>query len=120
MNVAFEHAERKTEGGYVIEAALPFRSLRFPRADGQATWGAYLTRWWPRSSNVELRSAAWDRGNACVLCQANVLRAIRGVVVRTAVLQSETRSLDELRAELPGRALQLLKDKPVDAPERPQ
>lgn len=68
-----------TERGYVVEAAIPFRSLRFPRTDeAGGTWGVYLSRWWPRSSNVELRSAMWDRGDSCVLCQANVLTGVRG------------------------------------------
>lgn len=65
-----------TETGYVIEAAIPFRSLRFP--GGTAGWGAYVTRWWPRSANVEVRSATWDRSDACVLCQANVVEGILG------------------------------------------
>ena len=68
-----------TERGYVVEAAIPFRSLRFPRAgETGATWGVSLSRWWPRSSNVETRSATWDRSDSCVLCQANVLTGVRG------------------------------------------
>lgn len=70
-------AGRITEGGYVIEASIPFRSLRFPEESLEG-WGAYLTRWWPRSSNVELRSAVWDRDNSCVLCQANLVTGIEG------------------------------------------
>lgn len=67
---------RLTDSGYVIEAAIPFRSLRFP---GEAReWGAYLTRWWPRSTNVEVRSAMWDRSDSCVLCQANVVEGVLG------------------------------------------
>ncbi len=67
-----------TESGFVVEASIPFRSLRFPNgSDGQA-WGVYLTRWWPRSANVEVRSATWDRDDSCVLCQANVVTGIRG------------------------------------------
>lgn len=66
---------RITESGYVIEASIPFRSLRFP-ANGVSGWGAYVTRWWPRSANVEFRSATWDRDNSCVLCQANLVSGI--------------------------------------------
>ena len=32
------------DDGYVIEAAYPWRSLRYPRADGQQTWGLLLTQ----------------------------------------------------------------------------
>jgi hypothetical protein len=71
-------AGRITETGFVVEAAIPFQSLRFPRdSDGQP-WGVYLTRWWPRSANTELRSARWDRDDSCVLCQANLVTGIRG------------------------------------------
>jgi hypothetical protein len=65
--------------GFVVEAEIPFRSLRFPGSRGPATWGVYLSRWWPRSSNVEIRSATWDRGNSCVLCQANLVSGFGGV-----------------------------------------
>jgi hypothetical protein len=65
-----------TEHGYVIEAAIPFSSLRFP-AGADGTWGAYLTRWWPRSTNVEVRSAPWNRDDSCELCQANVVNGIQ-------------------------------------------
>lgn len=65
-----------TNDGYIVEAAIPFRSLRFPSGGGE--WGAYITRWWPRSSNVEMRSSTWDRDDSCLLCQAQLLRGIRG------------------------------------------
>lgn len=65
-----------TESGYVVEAAIPFRSLRFP--GGSDGWGAYLSRWWPRSANIEVRSAPWDRSDSCVLCQANVVDGVLG------------------------------------------
>ncbi|MEM7414476.1 MAG: DUF5916 domain-containing protein [Gemmatimonadota bacterium] len=66
-----------TDDGYVVEASIPFRSLRFPEqsVDG---WGAFVTRWWPRRANVEFRSAAWDRDNSCLLCQANLVFGIDG------------------------------------------
>jgi hypothetical protein len=71
-------AGRITETGFVVEAAIPFQSLRFPRDAAGRAWGAYFTRWWPRSSNVELRSAPWDRDDSCVLCQANAVTGISG------------------------------------------
>jgi len=75
----WESAGRVTEDGYVIELAIPFRSLRFPAGDGIQTWGFHARRWWPRSSRVEIRSMRWDRGEACTLCQANRLIGIRDV-----------------------------------------
>ncbi|HSM60639.1 MAG TPA: DUF5916 domain-containing protein [Longimicrobiales bacterium] len=67
------------ERGYVVEAAVPFQSLRFPREDGPGTWGVYLSRIWPRSTAVETRSASWDRDNGCLLCQANLVTGFEGV-----------------------------------------
>lgn len=73
-------AGRITDDGYVVEAAIPFRSLRFPRPNGEdATWGIYLSRLWPRGSIVETRSAAWDRSDGCLLCQANTARGLSGI-----------------------------------------
>ena len=66
-------AGRITERGYLIEVAIPFKSLRFPSSSDVQTWGFFATRQWPRSERVETRSMAWDRSNACVLCQANLL-----------------------------------------------
>ena len=65
--------------GYVVEASIPFQSLRFPATEGVATWGLYLSRIWPRSSAVETRSATWDRDNSCILCQANELTGLQGI-----------------------------------------
>lgn len=72
-------AGRITEDGYVIEASVPFRSLRFPRTEGERRWGMQITRWWPRGQEVQLRSVPLDRGNACHLCQAGELRGLDGI-----------------------------------------
>jgi len=66
-------AGRINADGYVVEAAIPFKSLRFPGGDGAQTWGFAVRRDWPRSDQVELRSMRWDRDNGCLLCQANLL-----------------------------------------------
>ncbi len=65
--------------GYVVEASIPFRSLRFPTTEGPGTWGITLSRLRPRSSALETRSAPWDRDNACLLCQANVVTGFEGI-----------------------------------------
>jgi len=92
-----------TADGYVVEAAIPFRSLRFPSNSDGASWGVYLTRWWPRSSNVEMRSATRDRGNSCLLCQANLISGIRGGTSGANVqfTPTLTSSRTDLRADFP-------------------
>jgi len=82
-------AGRITESGYVVEAAIPFQSLRFPSGEDRP-WGAYLTRWWPRSANVQIRSASWDRADACQLCQANLVTGMRGITPGTNVQLTPT------------------------------
>jgi len=72
-------AGRLTETGWAVEAAIPFRSLRFPEDSGDRPWGILVSRFWPRSTEVELRSAPLDRDDACVLCQADRLTGLDGI-----------------------------------------
>jgi len=72
-------AGRVTDTGYTIEAAIPFRSLRFPQSAAAQTWGFYFVRRQPRSDLIETRSMKVDRGNSCVLCQANLLTGLQGI-----------------------------------------
>jgi len=83
-------AGRVTEGGYEVEAAIPFRSLRFPEREGEHEWGLLISRFRPRSSRVELRSAPLDRDEACMLCQANRLGGLRGIAPGRNVQLSPT------------------------------
>jgi hypothetical protein len=72
-------AGRVTEEGYVVEAAIPFRSLRFPRSDQPQSWGVILERSWPRNVRHRIRSSPLDRNNSCILCQGSVLRGLEGI-----------------------------------------
>ncbi|NIQ52713.1 MAG: carbohydrate binding family 9 domain-containing protein, partial [Gemmatimonadetes bacterium] len=72
-------AGRVTDEGFVVEAAIPFKSLRFPSEGGVQSWGFFVSRLWPRSEAVETRSMHWDRSNACELCQANVLTGFEDI-----------------------------------------
>jgi len=64
-------AGRLTPDGYVVELAIPFKSLRFPSTSGSQTWRYSITREWPRDEAVRLRNVRWDRSDACELCQAD-------------------------------------------------
>jgi hypothetical protein len=85
-----------TDDGYVVEAAIPFRALRFPRSDAPQTWGMVLTRWWPRSADVELRSAPLDRDDSCVLCQVDRLSGLVGIASGSAVQLAPTLTASRL------------------------
>ena len=58
-----------TEGGYTVEAAIPFKSLRFPAGGDVQSWNFYFWRIWPRSQLVSLRSVPNDQADQCALCQ---------------------------------------------------
>ncbi|HEX9691948.1 MAG TPA: DUF5916 domain-containing protein, partial [Gemmatimonadales bacterium] len=72
-------AGRITAEGYVVEVAIPFRSLRFPKTTGLQTWGIIIERSYPRSNRHRVRSMPTDRSNSCLLCQANKLTGLQGI-----------------------------------------
>jgi Domain of unknown function (DUF5916)/Carbohydrate family 9 binding domain-like len=72
-------AGRITDDGYVVEIAIPFRSIRFPETNGTQTWGMFLERSYPRSSRHRMRSMPTDRNNTCLLCQANKVTGFEGI-----------------------------------------
>lgn len=103
-------AGRITQDGYVVEAAIPFKSLRFPSTGDVQTWGIYAWRMWPRSENVEFRSMRLDRNNSCVLCQANLATGFQGIAPGTnlqftpTLTSSKTDTRSSLSAPMePGR-----------------
>jgi hypothetical protein len=72
-------AGRMTGTGYVVEVAVPFTSLRFPRAGGEMTWGFLPLRSYPRSRRHQLSVVPLDRNRNCTLCQAAKLIGFAGV-----------------------------------------
>ncbi len=69
---------RLTATGFQVEVAIPFASLLFPEGEEQV-WRA--TFWRDRKRDFRERStwAAFDRDDACWLCQFGTLRGIRAV-----------------------------------------
>lgn len=68
-----------TDEGYVVEAAIPFRSLRFPAGASGGPWRFHIERIWPRDRLTRLRTTPLDRSDGCSLCQTAPLRGLRGV-----------------------------------------
>lgn len=101
-------AGRITTDGYVVEAAIPFKSLRFPRTNAVQRWGFFAARVWPRSTNVEMRSMSLDRSDTCELCQANLLEGLQGITPGRNVEFIPTLSggRTDQRTELTGAALE--------------
>lgn len=70
---------RMTAEGYVVEVAVPFSSLRFPRADGEQTWGFSAMRDMPRSMRRRMRSTYTDRNQNCLVCQFDSITGFEGI-----------------------------------------
>jgi hypothetical protein len=72
-------AGRLTADGYVVEAAIPFNSLRFPAGSSVQTWGLIVQRTLPRNVVHRLRSHPTNRNESCLLCQTDKLTGLQGI-----------------------------------------
>lgn len=74
------HSEgRLTSDGYIVEIAIPFASLRFPRVQGEQTWGLLLIRSYPRDVRHQISSAPYDRNRSCEICQYPKVAGFAGI-----------------------------------------
>jgi uncharacterized protein DUF5916/cellulose/xylan binding protein with CBM9 domain len=65
--------------GYAVEIAIPWSSLRFPRTEGDQTWGFDALRFYPRSQRARISSHPLDRNVSCYLCQESKMTGFSGV-----------------------------------------
>ena len=72
-------AGRVTAEGYIVEVAIPFTSIRFPRSDAEQTWGVDMVRIYPRSARARLGLQGQDRNRNCYLCQSSRVTGFRGI-----------------------------------------
>ncbi len=63
---------------WIVEIAIPFKSLRFPEKDIQE-WGVHIIRTRPRDSRVQMSWAKISRDNSELMSQAGVLRGFRNL-----------------------------------------
>ena len=68
-NAIWDSAGKITADGYVVEIAIPFSQIRFPRSGTQQVWGIDLLRFWPRNARTRLANNAQDRNRSCYICQ---------------------------------------------------
>jgi len=76
----WDSAGRKTDWGYVVELAVPFKQLRFQRSDGPQVWGFDAVRSYPRTQRHHIGVFPRDRGNNCYLCQAVKITGFEGAM----------------------------------------
>lgn len=67
---------RLNDEGWVVELAIPFRSLRFPDRPEQV-WRVDFWRNRPRDVNYQMSWAAYDRDESCWPCQWGTLHGLR-------------------------------------------
>lgn len=75
----WDAAGRVTGDGYVVEMAIPFTALRFPRTDGAQTWGLVAFRAYPRSVRYQISSVPFDRDLSGFFRQAGKIVGFEGV-----------------------------------------
>jgi hypothetical protein len=96
-----------TDEGYVVEVAIPFKSLRFPRSAAPQTWGLTIERSYPRSSRHRISSVPRDRSNTCLLCQSGRLSGLQGIAPGrdVEINPTLTASRADLRPDFPSGGL---------------
>ncbi|MBN2345189.1 MAG: carbohydrate binding family 9 domain-containing protein [Candidatus Aminicenantes bacterium] len=75
----WESAGRITDFGYVVEVAIPFNQLRFPKGGKELTWGFEADRSWPRTVRHRMSTHVRDRDRNCLLCQFNKISGFQHI-----------------------------------------
>jgi hypothetical protein len=65
----WDSAGQINDRGFAAEIAIPFSQLRFPRTDGDLTWGIDVLRFRPRANRARISNNTQDRNLSCYLCQ---------------------------------------------------
>jgi hypothetical protein len=76
----WESDGRITEEGYIVEMAIPFSSLKFPRSEGEQIWGFDAVRSYPRKVRHHIGAFPRDRSNNCYFCQLEKLVGFSDVI----------------------------------------
>ncbi len=103
FDLIWDSAGKINDQGYVVEIAIPFDQLRFPRTTGAQTWGFDVGRSYPRSVRHRIASSPRDRGNTCLLCQADKVTGFAGLEPgrNLEVVPTVTGSQTEVRDPFP-------------------
>ena len=72
-------AGKITDDGYIVEMAIPFTSIRFPRSTAEQTWGVDMVRIYPRSNRARIGLQGQDRNRNCYLCQSSRVTGFKGI-----------------------------------------
>ena len=68
-----------TDNGYMVEFAIPFRSISFPNGTSMHTWGFWFFRAYPRDFRYQISNVPFDRNKSCFFCQISRAKGFEGV-----------------------------------------
>ncbi|MBI4513997.1 MAG: carbohydrate binding family 9 domain-containing protein [Gemmatimonadetes bacterium] len=77
IDLVWQSAGQRTDAGFVVELAIPFRSLRFPNEERQ-TWGIAILRLVQHSSEQHVFPRL-DIDRNCIICQSAELAGLEGI-----------------------------------------
>ena len=100
-------AGRIHETGYTVEIAIPWSSLRFPRTEGEQTWGFDALRFRPRTQRARIASQPMDRNITCYLCQVSKMTGFAGVTPgkNVELVPTLTAGRTDQRADFPNGSI---------------
>ena len=77
-NGIWDSAGKLTTTGYVVEMAIPYSTLRFPKGSQNQRWGLDALRFYPRGDRHRLSINPQDRAVDCYLCQLTKIEGFGG------------------------------------------
>ena len=75
-DTVWESSGSLTDDGFVVEMAIPFRSLRFTADLPEQIWGIRFLRIYPRDARTVIADSPGQRELDCSLCIANKVRGM--------------------------------------------
>ncbi len=75
----WESAGRITDSGYMVEFAIPFRSISFPGGDQVQDWGFWFFRAYPRDFRYQISNVPFNRDMNCFFCQISKVSGFKGI-----------------------------------------
>ncbi|WP_299271023.1 DUF5916 domain-containing protein [uncultured Psychrosphaera sp.] len=77
-DVIWNSSGRITEFGYIVEVAIPLRTLNFNDQLDIQNWGMEFIRFYPRDTELRISHMQVDHNNTCFICQMPTLRGFKG------------------------------------------
>lgn len=78
FDMIFDAEAKIYKDKWIVELAIPFKSIRFPEKDEQQ-WGVHIFRTRPRESRTQYSWAKISRDNSNFLSQAGILKGFKNI-----------------------------------------